>query len=143
MIVSSKTFTHNQSLRVNFANENKHRLDLFGRGFNPIETKEEGLNDYMFSICMENNSYDGYFTEKILDCFATGTIPIYLGSRKITNHFDENGIIFFEDFDFSKISKELYLSKMESIKINYKKVLEFLCPEDFIYEKYLHFFLKK
>lgn len=140
MIVSSKIHTPLQSFRFNFANQHKSKMDLFGRGFNPIETKEEGLNDYMFSICVENNDYGGYFTEKILDCFATGTIPIYLGTKEITKYFDKDGIIFFEDFDFSKINENLYFSKIESIKNNYNKVLDFICPEDFLYEKYLHNF---
>ena len=35
----------------------------------------------MFSVCIENDVYDTYFTEKILDCFATGTIPIYKGTK--------------------------------------------------------------
>ena len=48
-------------------------VDFYGRGFETeIVRKEEGLCDYMFSIAIENASYETYF-EKLLDCFATGT----------------------------------------------------------------------
>jgi hypothetical protein len=91
----------------------------------------------MFSICSENDTFDTYFTEKILDCFATGTIPIYLGTKKITNFFDENGILFLEDIDLNTINEELYFSKIESVKNNFNLVQQYLCPEDFIAKNYI------
>ena len=138
MIVSNKVGTPNQNFRYEFAKNNVKNIDIFGRGFNEIPKKEIGLNDYMFSVCVENATFDGYFTEKILDCFATGTIPIYLGSKKITKHFDENGIIFLDDFDFSKLNAELYQSKIDSIHKNYNECMKFVCPEDFMYDNYLN-----
>ena len=83
MVTSNKVWTAQQKYRVDFAEKNKDIIDIYGRGFKEIEEKEEGLQDYMFSICIENITYDSYFTEKILDCFATGTIPVYKGSKKI------------------------------------------------------------
>ena len=47
-----------------------------------------------------------YFTEKLLDCFATGTIPVYLGAPDIGKVFNIDGIITLSDeFD---ISDEVY-----------------------------------
>ena len=40
-----------------------------------------------------------YFNEKIIDCFFSGTIPIYWGTKNISKYFDENGIIFFPNID--------------------------------------------
>ena len=59
--------------------------------------KEDGLCDYMFSVAIENGEYETYFTEKILDCFATGTIPVYLRAPDIENHFNMDGIITLSD----------------------------------------------
>ena len=95
MITSKKVMTPQQQFRVNFANKNKNKLHLFGNGYNHIQNKEKGLDNYMFSIAIENATYDTYFTEKIIDCFATKTIPIYKGTKKVTNFFNKNGIIFF------------------------------------------------
>jgi hypothetical protein len=140
MITSNKSFTPQQKERVIFAENNKNNIDVYGRGFNDIEKKEYGLKDYMFSVCIENSTYDTYFTEKILDCFATGTIPVYKGTRNITNYFDSGGILFLDDIEIKDLTPELYYSKIEFIKNNFDKVKKILIPEDIIYpiikEKY-------
>jgi len=43
------------------------------------EDKRQTLAQYTFAICYESMSVEGYVTEKIFDCLAVGTIPIYLG----------------------------------------------------------------
>jgi hypothetical protein len=40
---------------------------------------------YQFAICFENMSLPGYVTEKIIDCFVAGTIPLYLGAPDIAS----------------------------------------------------------
>ena len=142
MITSNKSITPQQKFRIDFANKNKDKLDLFGFGHNPIELKEDGLSDYMFSICIENDTFDTYFTEKILDCFSTGTIPIYKGTKKILNYFDGDGILFLDDLDFNNLNSDLYYSKINSIKNNLEIVKNFLLPEDYIYDNYLKNFIK-
>jgi len=138
MITSNKQITPLQQQRLEIALKYKEKIDLFGRGFNEISKKEEGLNDYMFSICVENGIHDSYFSEKILDCFATGTIPIYVGTKEISNFFNPDGIIFLdENFDINLLTEELYKSKTKYVKENFEKVLKYDLPEDYIYEKYL------
>lgn len=142
MITSNKTLTEQQRYRVNFAEKNKDIIDVYGRGFKEIEKKEEGLKDYMFSVCIENAIYDSYFTEKILDCFSTGTIPIYKGTRKILDYYDGNGIIFLDDLsDLSDLTSELYFSKIESINRNFKTFNEYILIDDFIYKNFLSKYL--
>jgi hypothetical protein len=141
MITSRKKFTVGQDIRMKAA-ENIKNMDLYGRGFKPVEKKEEGLIDYMFSISVENDSYDNYFTEKILDCFATGTIPIYWGCPSIGEFFDERGILFFKNLEelnniVDKLTPDLYYSKMEYTQNNLEKVMDYLVAEDYMYEKYL------
>jgi hypothetical protein len=92
----------------------------------------------MFSIAMENASYPGGFCEKITDCFATGTIPIYWGAIDIDNYFNEDGIIkLTEDFDISSLSSELYKSKQTAIVDNFNRALTLPSAEDYIYLTYL------
>lgn len=133
MITSTKYSTSQQIFRVNFAILNIHRIDIYGKGFNEIDSKEEGLLNYMFSICIENINYDTYFTEKILDCFATGTIPIYKGTKKIIEHFDQDGILFLDEIDINNITEVLYYSKMKAIINNFEIVKKYICPEDYIF----------
>ena len=92
----------------------------------------------MFSIAIENAVYDTYFTEKLTDCFATGTIPIFYGSRGVTEYFNEDGIIFLDDdFDISSLTEDLYYSKMEAIKDNLERAINFPVAEDYLYQTYL------
>jgi hypothetical protein len=135
MISSNKAFTEGQKTRLNWLERFGDQVDVYGRGINPIDNKEDGLCDYMFSVVIENGVYESYYTEKILDCFATGTIPVYLGSPDIGEHFNKDGIIeLSEEFN---VSEEIYQSKLDAIAENLKKVKELEVLEDFIYINYL------
>jgi len=54
--------------------------------------------DYKFVIAMENKIVDGYITEKILNAFASGAIPIFWGSNKVKEFFNEKAFINVNDF---------------------------------------------
>ncbi len=142
MITTSKQETEQHKFRYNFAIQNKNILDLFGRGFREIEKKEKALNEYMFSVAIENDTYDTYFTEKILDCFLTGTIPIYKGTRNISNHFDSNGIIFLDEIsnlnDILINIHEIYHSKKEAINKNFENAIQFDILDDWLYDNYIY-----
>ena len=138
MITSNKIMTKNHVYRNYLANSLKNKLDLYGRGYKEIEFKEAGLEDYMFSVAVENDCYETYFTEKILDCFACGTIPVYLGSPDIAEYFNKDGIILLDvNFNIESLNDELYSSKKDAIQENFVKSLEYNVLEDWIYKKYL------
>ena len=48
-----------------------------------IIDKIEFFSSYKFSIAMENSEGDGYISEKIVDSFLAGTIPIYYGDYMV------------------------------------------------------------
>jgi hypothetical protein len=136
MIASNKLMCEGHRKRLEWVDRLKDQVDFFGRGFNEISIKEEGLCDYMFSIAIENAEYETYFTEKLLDCFATGTIPVYLGAPNIGDYFNKDGIInLSEQFD---VSDEIYYNKMDAIKDNLERVKKMEVLEDFIWENYFN-----
>lgn len=136
MINSGKKMCKGHRARNKITAKFKDKVDLFGRMYNPIERKETALNDYMFSIALENAQYKTYFTEKILDCFATGTIPIYLGAPDIGDYFNEDGIIkWTDDFDFEQLNKDLYYSKLDAIKDNFDRCMNVILSEDLLYKE--------
>lgn len=138
MISSSNADTSGHMFRLNWMNKLLGHVDVYGRQINPIDRKEDGLADYMFSVAMENSSYPTYFTEKILDCFATGTIPIYWGSPDIADYFNPDGIIMLtDDFTTAQLSPELYESKIEAVKENFERVKEYTVLENYMYNHYL------
>jgi hypothetical protein len=137
MISSNKSYTEGHRKRLEYVNKFKDQLDLYGRGIKDISCKEDGLRDYMFSIAIENAVYDTYFTEKLTDCFATGTIPVFYGSKGVVEYFNEEGIIWLdENFDMSILTEDLYNSKKDVIMDNYERSLSLPIAEDYMFEKY-------
>lgn len=143
-IFSNKNWNSYHRLRHRISDRLKddNRVDFFGSGSNkPIEYKIDALKEYMFSIVVENSIEADYFTEKILDCFLSGTIPIYVGSKTTSNYFDNDGIIYFEgDEDLpsilEKLNNDLYESKIESVKNNFELAKQYIFPEVII-QKFL------
>lgn len=58
-----------------------------------LGASKEPLFDSMFHICIENTSTNNFFTEKIIDCFQTKTVPIYYGCPNIGEYFNVKGIM--------------------------------------------------
>jgi hypothetical protein len=64
---------------------------------------EDGIineySNYAFIICMENQIENGYVTEKIINGFKSGAIPIYWGDPiTVKKIFNENAFICVNDF---------------------------------------------
>jgi len=138
MIASSKIMCSEHKYRQKIIQKFRKKLDLFGRGFREIQEKDLGLKDYMFSIAMENGTYSLMYTEKITDCFATGTIPIYYGSSDISEVFNPEGIITLgENFNIENLSLEVYNSKLNAVKENFEITKHIPTAEDYIYKNFI------
>lgn len=131
---------HKMRFRVYERFKDKNLIDFYGSGCGAeLSYKLDALKDYMFSVVIENSVESDYFTEKLLDCFLTGTIPIYVGSKSTQNYFDSDGIIYFEgDEDlpsiFERIDINLYKSKLPSVIKNFELAKKFIHPEKIIQE---------
>ena len=106
-----------------------------------IQGKSEGLDRFNFSIAVENCIQDGYFSEKLLDCFATKTIPIYWGSKHVSDFFNKDGIIFFETLEeleeiLPTLNQGLYESMKDAMMDNYKRIDQFHIPELYLQKHY-------
>ena len=53
-------------------------------------------HDFRFVLLMENVKSDGYITEKIVDGFMSGSIPIYYGTTEVFDIFNRNAFIYFD-----------------------------------------------
>ena len=134
MIASNKLLCAEHFFRRNMIEKFSNKCDHYGRGFKEINDKVIGLKDYCFSITMENGTYPNMFTEKITDCFMTGTIPIYYGIRNIGDFFNSDVSITLGDhFKIEDLSFELYKSKINAVIENFKLAKELLIAEDYIY----------
>jgi hypothetical protein len=143
LIASPKKFAFGHALRHHIAEQHKAEIDLYGGVLGskrlspgiPWGDKSEAMNDYMFSITIENDKYETYYTEKLTDCFATGTIPIYWGAPDIGNIFNKDGIIeLTPDFDPKMLTKELYESKLEAVKDNFNRMKNLMGADDQLFK---------
>ena len=147
IIASEKNWTTGHRMRHSVIQSFKDDLDLIcGRGYSPIDSKLTALKDFRYSFIIENDNNDMYFSEKLVDCLITGTIPIFWGSD-ISKIFDMNGIIKFSSLEELKdiiknCNEDFYNSKIESIKNNFEIAKQFTCPEDWIYDNFLSKILK-
>lgn len=133
-IYSNKQFMEGHLLRHQIA-ATVPGLDLYGTGSpKPVTLKESALANYKFSIAVENNQTRNYFTEKLLDCFAVGTVPIYWGAPNIGDFFDMRGIITFDKAaDLPEILKSLdYASHREGIEENFRRFRQYEITDDWI-----------
>ena len=74
-------------------------VDVLGRGYKPFEHKQDGLLPYTYSVIIENVQEPDYFTEKLLDCFICGTIPLYWGASNISQYFNTDGMVICNDLE--------------------------------------------
>jgi hypothetical protein len=149
LIFSKKTKSKNHRFRqniVDFVQKEELNIDTYGEMVNNfVVNKIDSLRDYMYHIVVENCNVDGYYSEKTLDCFLTGTIPIIYGKSCICNVYDKNGMYFFNTLAELKsilliISDKDYDSKLKYINKNYLLSKKYPVVEDYIYENYIHFF---
>lgn len=115
--------------RLKFINElDKYKkVDMGGKYNNNIgeivKNKVEFLTSYKFSIAMENSEGDGYISEKIVDSFLAGTIPIYYGDYMIDEYINPKSFILINS-EKNILEKIKYIKKIDNDDILYKSILK-------------------
>ncbi len=149
VIASAKESCELHKLRSGLARhyDKDPRVDAYGAAVGKfVMQKAEALESYRYSIAVENCVTSYYFTEKIMDCFASMTVPIYVGATKIGDFFNVDGIIQIDknklnDFSYidsiiQQCNEDDYANRRDAIIDNYYRVQKYTCIEDYIYNKY-------
>lgn len=147
MIASNKVLCEMHKFRGEVALELKqnHLADTYGNfdGGERVAFVDSTLSDYRYQIVIENAVTDYYFTEKILNCFASMTIPVYIGAKKIGDFFNVDGIIQVETPSYENVlmamkecTEAYYREHIPAVLDNYNRVQEFLCIEDYLMKHY-------
>lgn len=89
------------------------------------------LFDSMFHICVENNSNNYYFSEKLIDCLLCKSIPIYFGCKNTCDYFNADGIFVFNNWKecievCNKLTEEDYTKRLNIVEENYLKALSWI-----------------
>ena len=94
-ITSNQRTSKGHNTRMDFLEniQNLPFVNLYGRGIKPIDDKWDVLDKSKYAIAYENFQSDYYWTEKIIDCFLSFTMPLYFGCNVIENFFPKNSFI--------------------------------------------------
>ena len=89
------------------------------------------------------------FSEKLIDCFVTGTIPIYWGCEgSIGEYFNPDGILQFNKLSdipdiLEKCTEDFYAKNLPAIIENFEKAKQYCIPEDYLWNHYFKNLLNK
>jgi hypothetical protein len=110
--------------------DNPAKTSIYAKGGNIFDEAVEIYKPYRFAISYENTLVDGYITEKIINAFLAGCIPIYKGSARVYEYFNENSFI---DANKFKTTYDLikYIIKVENTpQLLYKYLNTPPCTQD-------------
>ena len=134
LVTSYKNWCPLHIARIELAEELKDKgaVDVYYGDWNnpaiPNVEPQTYLDEYKFSIVIENDIDDYWYTEKILNCFATKTVPIYVGSKIIDTIFNGDGIIQIDDWrTIPELVNNMdpaaeYVKRLEAINDNYGRL---------------------
>lgn len=147
IVASNKNYAPGHKLRHALINSvGMDKMDVLGGATGHfIKDKLDTLKDYKFSVAIENCQMDSYFSEKIIDCFATGTIPIYWGPSTIGKFFNPNGILACNTlaelqrtvYIINKSGDNMYEKMLPAAKENFEIAKNYSCGEDWLYTNFL------
>lgn len=107
--------------------QNDNNFELYGPNWKKenlacykglADSKADVYHRFKFALCLENmKDVKGYVTEKILDCFASGIVPVYQGASNITEYIPADCFV-----DYSKFKSidemDNYLRNMSEEEYN-------------------------
>ncbi|MDR2435701.1 MAG: hypothetical protein LBD33_00050 [Puniceicoccales bacterium] len=145
IVSSDKTMCalHNARIKCATKCKNEGIADTFGTfSGGRLCGAEEALAPYRFSIVYENTLAAFCFTEKLTNCFAYKTIPIYVGTPKVAKFFNSDGIIFATPHGAADIARKLdakeYERRIDAANENYEIAKKYLdIWEECIFEPHL------
>lgn len=128
-LMSSKINGHDYHMRfmiLRWLEKNKlQNFDIFWHRSPPkIPDKNDFFINAKFNVACENQVMDNMFTEKLIDCFKTKTVPIYYGCQNLQKYFNPRGVIAFntiEQFDeiMRNLTSDVYDDMLPYIEENY------------------------
>ena len=121
MTSSNKALCDLHKERMRIARKYKDKIDVYGtidggEYTDPFYT----LNDYMYSVVIENHIDDIWFTEKLLNCFAMKVIPVYYGARDIGKYFNAKEMIICNSIEELEYTIESILDRKEEYEAYYR-----------------------
>lgn len=101
-------YSEREAIITYFENHYAGEFDLYGTGWKKkehpsyqgvVDDKFEIYHHYKFALSLENcKNVRGYITEKMMDCFVAGIVPIYQGALDIKEYVPQECFIDYTQF---------------------------------------------
>jgi len=153
MIASNKTFSDMHIIRLEFGialkRHFKDKLDLFGSGHAPFNSKSDVIMPYEYHIVLENQHTPSVITEKLYDSYLGLSVPIYFGAPNVCDYFAKDSLELINPYNLKESVRKIeqildednydikYLPHLITAKdkvldkyCTFKRIVE-ICKEDF------------
>ena len=85
---------------------------------------------FQYHIAVENSRCNNYFSEKLLDCFVSRTLPLYWGCPNLQEFFNMDGVLVFETYKdlmnlLTSLTPKFYQDHAPAIEDNFQRSLAY------------------
>ena len=142
-IITLRSQQHYQ-IRLRVARRWTEQVDVFGGAWPKDLPSWHGRcgdkiavsSRYRYALVMENQRQPGYITEKLLDAFAAGAVPIYWGAPDVSLLPGADAIVPFieEDFPVGQVIADdaSYRPRRKALLANRKALFDIFSPQRYI-----------
>jgi hypothetical protein len=97
-----------------------------------VPDKASTLGRYRFALVIENMALERWVTEKIFDCFYTGTVPVYLGAPDVERELPPECFIDMRDFgSYAELLEHLRALSDHEVRAYREAARAFLASDGF------------
>ena len=108
------------------------RIEAFGKDFRPVDIKAKGLDQFRYTVALENHIGQHHWTEKLSDAFLGLCLPFYAGCPNAADYFPEDSFVPIDMRDVSgsietmerAIRDDWYSQRLSAIREAKRRVLE-------------------
>jgi len=123
LVASRKRNFPGHKLRHRVVDRFRKHLDVMDNGYVRFKNKADAHLPYRYSIVIENDRHENFYTEKLSDCLRCGCVAVYWGPTNVNQVFDMGSIIPWSNMDdLAKILPALtpkdYASRANAIQNN-------------------------
>jgi hypothetical protein len=158
MVMSNRNYLPGHALRYELFRrraEVKIPFDIYESSWNPTgisgllklapwDDRKDKIRvfDRMFHVAIDTYRRPDHYSEKLIDCLITKTIPLYWGCTNIAEYFNMKGIFEVDSVNkiiyiLNQLSSSLYYDSWEAVNDNYNRGVAVCRYEDILKEAML------
>lgn len=121
-------------IQIDYAGQYRNNTEKIDHYYNTDEFIDF-VSQYKFVVSMENSRADTYITEKITHGFLSSSIPIYWGSLRVTDYFNNERFI---NIQHENNNIDLIIDRIEEICNNNDEYLNIIKQPIFSFERTIY-----